>query len=462
MNRFGAPSKVRTKRVLVDGTKLSDAGMDGIKRYVLELLRSMAAMRGRSNGLAIDVSLDGVTCLPLDAVAPHLTDARTESGLSLGTMPPAVPEKRPVRSMADLLHAAGRFHLKMQRSLQKRLRRMPSENPPHELVHVTLPSTYRVFRARPGKRLVTVHDLSHTFCPEYQTPSNRRTLAAGLDESILQRVQFLAVSHSTARELAAYAQLPLDAIPVVHEACRRDLFHAKHTGSKRAAVRQKYRIPPGPFVMTLSRIEPRKNLLGVVRAAKSLRRAHPDLRFSLVLAGGPGWGDRTELERESAGCDWIRWTGHVQESDLAALYAEAAACCCVSFYEGFCLPALEALSCGCPVIYSDRSAMPEVVSQAGLSVSPTDLDAIASAMGRLLTDERLNRTLRSQALARSEEFSWSETARRTLDLYDECLAGGAPAVARRECGAAEVDERDTAIAGFSDADARVRQPVRAA
>jgi glycosyltransferase involved in cell wall biosynthesis len=270
--------------------------------------------------------------------------------------------------------------------------------------------------------LVTVHDLSHKVCPHLQAEMNCRTLDEGLRFAMQRQARFLAVSHSTADDLKRLLQVPAARIDVVHEACNRRLFHAASPPQTRQAVRTRYGIPPGPFVLSLSTIEPRKNVLSIVRACRELFHTNPDLKFTLVLAGAVGWGEQGDLWREVRDVDGIQQIGSVSDADLAALYQEASATCCVSFYEGFCLPALEAMSCGCPVIYSDRSALPEIVGDAGLPSAPTDVLELAAHIRRLLTDARFRAQLRERGLERAAAFSWERAARETLSLYETCAA----------------------------------------
>ena len=120
----------------------------------------------------------------------------------------------------------------------------------------------------------------------------------------------------------------------------------------------------------------------------------------------------------------VHFPGFVPESDLPALYSAARLFAYPSLYEGFGLPALEAMACGAPVVASNRSALPEVVGQAGLLVDPLDVTALAEAMGNVLTTEKLHRDLAEAGRRQAAKFTWSGMAASLIDLYQRILAEG--------------------------------------
>src|SRR6185437_16647875 len=121
----------------------------------------------------------------------------------------------------------------------------------------------------------------------------------------------------------------------------------------------------------------------------------------------------------------VHFTGYVPEADLPALYSGAEAFVFPSLYEGFGMPPIEAMACGTPVIASNVSSLPEVVGDAALLVDPLDVDAIAEAIHRVLTDHDLADDLRNRGLARAKQFTWERAARETLTAYDQVLGPGA-------------------------------------
>jgi glycosyltransferase involved in cell wall biosynthesis len=190
-------------------------------------------------------------------------------------------------------------------------------------------------------------------------------------------------------------------------------------------VRQTYGIN-GEYILSVGSIQPRKNLVRLIAAYASLRRADAGSELpKLVLVGKRAWlYDETLRAIEESGVgNWIVLTGYVAETDLPALYSGAICFVYPSYFEGFGLPPLEAMKCGAPVIVGNRTSLPEVVGDAGLLVDPFDENAIASAVTRLMNDSNLRAELRVKGLNRAKLFDWRETARRTLEVYEQAAKG---------------------------------------
>jgi glycosyltransferase involved in cell wall biosynthesis len=172
------------------------------------------------------------------------------------------------------------------------------------------------------------------------------------------------------------------------------------------------------FILFVSTIEPRKNLPTLLQAYRELRDKYKRDEL-LVLAGSKGWlweevyetVSRLKLEEH------VAFLGRVPSADLLFLYNAARLLVHPSFYEGFGLTPLEAMTCGTPVIVSNTAALPEVVGDAGLMINPHDVEGLTVAMWRVLTEEELRQDLIAKGLKRAENFSWLNTAERTLEVY---------------------------------------------
>jgi len=192
-------------------------------------------------------------------------------------------------------------------------------------------------------------------------------------------------------------------------------------------IRDTYGIK-GDYILAVGSIQPRKNLARLVRAYTHLRAARPGVKLpTLVLVGKRAWlyDETLRVIRESGAGDQILLTGYVSESDLTALYSGAICFVYPSYFEGFGLPPLEAMKCGAPVIVGNQTSLPEVVGEAALLVNPFDEIEIAAALARLIDNPDLRDKLRVKGLKRAATFSWQDTARRTLEVYEQ--VAGAPA-----------------------------------
>lgn len=179
------------------------------------------------------------------------------------------------------------------------------------------------------------------------------------------------------------------------------------------SIKEKYGIrPQDRYFLSLSSIEPRKNLRSVIRAFADFARDEEST--VLVIAGkcDPSFLDewKGELDACKLMGDRVILTGYVPDEDLSPLYSGALGFVFLSLYEGFGLPPLEAMQCGTPVVCSNNSSIPEVVGRAAILVDPNDIRGVAVAMKHLAHDPNLCLTLRQKGLNRAREFSWDKTA----------------------------------------------------
>jgi len=182
-------------------------------------------------------------------------------------------------------------------------------------------------------------------------------------------------------------------------------------------VRRKYRLF-APYILFVGTVEPRKNLVTLVRAFAAIVKDFPHF---LVLAGARGWMSEpvfAEIERQGLK-DRVVHLGYVPDQDLPALMSGAEIFAYPSLSEGFGLPPLEAMACGVPVVCSSAPALPEVVGDAAILVPPTDVSAWEDAMTSVLSNPDLKAVLGQKGLQRSRQFSWLETARLTLSVFEQ-------------------------------------------
>ena len=164
------------------------------------------------------------------------------------------------------------------------------------------------------------------------------------------------------------------------------------------------------------------NLISLLGAFSKLRKQFP--RLKLVKVGTAGRADayrrNTISQAESLGvCQDIVFTDHVPDSDLPLYYSSASVLVYPSLYEGFGFPPLEAMACGCPVVSSNASSLPEVMGDAGIIVDPLDVDGIAEAVSRVLGDRHLRQQMVAKGLVQASKFTWHRAAEETWGVYQK-------------------------------------------
>jgi glycosyltransferase involved in cell wall biosynthesis len=277
------------------------------------------------------------------------------------------------------------------------------------------------FRRR-CRSIITIHDLAFLLYPQFLTRSSARYYGQ-IDQAVRHTDHIIAVSESTRRDIVRLLGVPEQMITVVYEAPRQQ-FHQLTDVDPRPRLQKRFGLERD-FVLFVGTIEPRKNIPTLLSAFQQvLHHYHPDV--DLVLAGAPGWltDDVYGLVGRLGLTGRAHFLGRVSDEELLWLYNQARMLVMPSFYEGFGLPTLEAMACGCPVIVANVSSLPEVVGDAGLLFDPLDADALTVAIWRLLSDPTLRRELIEKGLKRSACFSWERAARETLDLYRRVAGEG--------------------------------------
>lgn len=286
-----------------------------------------------------------------------------------------------------------------------------------DLVHLTSHASWR-----PGfKRAVaTIHDL-FPLMPDLGASAHLQRTFPYMVEPLLQHAQRIIVpSAYVASTIEQFYPRYAHNVRVVHHGAR----EAFRPTSMDTETRRRLGVPADtPYMLFVGRVDPRKNISRMLRAWLSLpegvRSGHA---FVLVLSGIPHDIETFRTQEAAALADpSIITVIGPSTPDVIKLYSAARGLAFASLAEGFGLPVIEAMRCGCPVITSSTSSLGEVAGDAALLVEPTSIDDLRSAMERLITDDDLAQDLRHRGMARATMFTFEATARRTYDVYREAL-----------------------------------------
>ena len=262
--------------------------------------------------------------------------------------------------------------------------------------------------------VVTVYDLSFVHYPQVLSTARRLYLRLFTALSCKRARRVIAISQSTAHDLHATFNIPLDRIDVaVPGYDHRRLLPLPHEAVEAFRVKSGL---PARFWLFLGTLEPRKNLTTLLDAYATLPTNE---RLPLVLAGGKGWDYAAIFERVARHGleDTVHFPGFITAEDLPLWYNSAELLVYPSIYEGFGLPVLEAMACGTPVIVSDASSLPEVVGDGGIQVPPLGVDAWATALRSAYRDADWRQQASEAGIKHAAGFTWSQTAQQTVTSY---------------------------------------------
>ena len=357
--------------------------------------------------LPMRLAIEVTTCTSLRTgvgyFTEHLVDALLETKAP-GDDLLLLSNRRPASDLADRWSPQLRIGGPGARAvwMQSHVPRMLSE----ARVDVAVFPNYTVPLASPCSTIVVVHDLAILRTPQNFTLQKRLLMRAMLSRSVAAASVIGTVSEASRRDIVNLLGVSPDRIALfpcaAHPSCK------PATPEVVAEIRGRYGITR-PYVLTVGTLEPRKDLLTVLRAFDRIEQGTLD--HDLVVVGGRGWRDRWLVQalEERSRNHRVKWLGYVPESDLVALYTGADVFVFASTLEGFGLPVLEAMACGLPVVASDVAALREVGGEIPVFVSPGDDAAFARAVTRAIAS-RNDSSARADGIARASKFSWTRTA----------------------------------------------------
>jgi len=277
------------------------------------------------------------------------------------------------------------------------------------------------------KSVITIHDLAIYRNPDW-FPSNiwRNFFSTKIlvPRSVERAEKIIAVSESTKRDLIDIFGVTENKIKVIYEGVEWGGAEIKSSGY----LKEKYGVGDN-YILYLGTLEPRKNIERLIRVFEELRIKNPAYRqadqelreFELVIAGAKGWKYEKifrliDEANKTLGQEAIKYLGYIPAEDKKSLIGNAKCFVFPSFYEGFGLPVLEAMSLSVPVVSSRTSSLPEIVGDTGLLIDPNNQEELKNALVKIMGDENLKQDLGRKALERSKQFSWEKCARETLEV----------------------------------------------
>ncbi|MFH0912456.1 MAG: glycosyltransferase family 1 protein [Patescibacteria group bacterium] len=269
--------------------------------------------------------------------------------------------------------------------------------------------------------VITFHDLVFAIYPQFYTWKSRLWQWQMNYPYLAQKAdRLIAVSESTRRDLIRLYQIDSQRITVIYEGVDTAYFSSPDQLII-SSLRERFSVP-GPYLYYVGSLEPRKNVITIIRGLDYLKQ-QGFANIKLVLSGGKGWLNEAifaEVEKLNLSTEVV-FTGSAKEEEKIAWLQNAVGFVFPSLYEGFGLPVLEAMAAGCPVLTSRVSSLPEIVGEAALLVDPSVQMEFNLALTKLLTDPDLARQLSQAGRERARQFTWEATAQATLKVL---LNGG--------------------------------------
>lgn len=264
--------------------------------------------------------------------------------------------------------------------------------------------------------IITVHDLNFIYYPDFLTTESRRYYNDQIMWAVEKADHILADSNYTRSDLTSNLGVDPEKITTIHLAAD-PIFSTKTSLSEVKATLDRYKLPED-FLLFVGTLSPRKNLATLLKSFAQLTKEE-SLDLPLVLVGSRGWLYEKMYDQivQLGIRHLVRFIDSANDLELVHFYRSASLLALPSYYEGFGLPVLEAMHCGCPVLASDRASLPEVAGDAAILLDPDDVDGWSQAISDVLSDSNMGEKLIKAGIKQAKRFSWKNTAEQTLKVY---------------------------------------------
>jgi glycosyltransferase involved in cell wall biosynthesis len=280
------------------------------------------------------------------------------------------------------------------------------------------PSSYIIpaFAPKNIKMVITIHDLVAFILPKAHNAKAILIERATLKKALKKADAVFAVSENTKKDILERFRFPAGKI-FITECAPAEFYKSTANEEEIAETLKKYKIPR-KFILAVGTLEPRKNFDTLIKAFVNIKRKFPD--YKLVIAGKKGWKFKNieETVKKFKLENDVIFPGYLKDSELKYLYSAAKVFAFPSLYEGFGIPPLEAMSCGCPVVSSNIASLPGVIEEAGLLIDPRNAYKMADAIMSFLEDEDFRQKFIERGKAQAAKFSWKESAKQALEVFE--------------------------------------------
>jgi glycosyltransferase involved in cell wall biosynthesis len=371
-------------------TSVIQRGKTGIAQYLFALLRALQKSGTRHR----------LTLFVLDEDRPLFEEFRG----TFEQIPVAEKFRPPIRNIlwhqTELPRLAAKHHI--------------------DLLHV--PSYRRLIWSSLCPAVGTIHDLA-PFRVSKKYDLARMFYGRVIAKQFARRQNaIIAVSENTARDIEHFFRIPRNRIHVIHNGLEHDRFFPRDPAESQAHVASKFGLDR-PYFLYVARLEhPGKNHVRLIEAFEKFKDASSSP--ALLAFGGSDWHGAEIIHERIRNSKWrsdIGPLGFIPNEDLPALYSAARAFVYPSLFEGFGMPPVEAMACGCPVICSDRGSLGEVVGSAAQIIEPENVSSICEALSLIENNQKTRLDFIQRGLSRSREFSWERTALETLSVYESAV-----------------------------------------